>query len=741
MEEVSLSTFVEGLFKPIPENSVVCLSYPSRKGAWKNVKGTTGKYYTLEGKEVYICSSLIRDAKKLNRKRESLTHTCVIVFDDIGTKAVAPPVTPTCIIETSKGNFQYIYKLQSVNLQEANNYALVSATLKAAARKGYTEDSGLHPGRVSRVPGSVNKKPGRNNFISKVTLWEPDNVWTLHTLIEALGLEILEDIPNIETIGEQLPKLDAEIEDKILTWLISQNLVAATRADWVPIICPWVDSHTPGRDDYAGYKPLGRGEMPLLRGFRCHHAHCAERTTGDFLEWVKLNRGPAGEVYGVDELPLNLIKNELENVTPEEKHALYRSSLPTIFRLQLPDCVKTPKGEPTASQLPTQANIQYLLKELEIHPKLNIMSREVELSFTNYRRKELLIIKESEQCHRTLTDIRLKLGIRGAKKHVDGIIEELASMNTYHPFEVWVMSKEWDGISRISELENTIVVAPQSVTAWPVYLRRWLLQGIQAGFGWRNPKQIALVLVFQGRQYLGKTNWFNSLAPVEFRQEGVALDLRSYAAKDSIIRATMFPLVELGEIAGTFRMSDVDALKNFLSQTHDVYRSPYGHRAIRWPRATSYFATVNRKEFLVDETGSRRFIPVAVKGIKFTHNIDMQQLWREVYEIWRTGEQWWLNEEESKLRAVSSSQFEQQEAAVELLDAWLATHTDKDTETLNVTEICRKLQISMNPRVKGIMTEALIKRLGPKAQINKKRNAWRLPVTSINTLNIAKEIL
>ena len=142
--------------------------------------------------------------------------------------------------------------------------------------------------------------------------------------------EILRAIPTTDTILEQLPKIDAEINDTVLNWLIEQNFVASTRDEWVSLICPWSHAHTPGRDDHAGYKPLGRGNRPLIRGFRCHHEHCKDKTTEVFLRWIGLNGGPQANIFGFDELPLNVVRNNVESVSLEEKEALYRISLPKI---------------------------------------------------------------------------------------------------------------------------------------------------------------------------------------------------------------------------------------------------------------------------------------------------------------------------------------------------------------------------------------------------------------------------
>ena len=363
--------------------------------------------------------------------------------------------------------------------------------------------------------------------------------------------------------------------------------------------------------------------------------------------------------------------------------------------------------------------------------KMNVMTREVELTFNDLKKKELVITNEHEQCYRTIVDQSLKLGIRGNRKDLDDTIEEFAYIEQYHPFENYIRSVKWDGIGRFKDLCDTVTVSDKFRYVWPKYLKRWLVQTIQAGCGWKNPKQMSGVLIFVGRQNLGKTEWLKSLAPEPYRQEGVVLDLRGYTAKDTVIRATMFPIVEIGEMDATFRVSDIAALKNFLGLSHDVYRAPHGRKTRRWPRASSYFGSVNNTQFLNDETGSRRFWPVTVHKVNHNHDINMQQVWAEAYTWWKSGMQWWLDDEENELRRVNSQVYQVIDTSVELAEAYLANHDAKETVCMNATEFAQVIGARLNPKTKGLLAAYLDKRVAPRKQIQGKRNAWMIPVAAV----------
>lgn len=92
----------------------------------------------------------------------------------------------------------------------------------------------------------------------------------------------------------------------------------------------------------------------------------------------------------------------------------------------------------------------------------------------------------------------------------------------------------------------------------------------------------------------------------------------------------------MGELDSTLRREQ-SALKAFVTATKDTYRQPYARVAVNRPRRTNFCATVNPAEFLVDETGSRRFWVIEPKRIDLDRLRALTpewvaQLWRQIYE-------------------------------------------------------------------------------------------------------------
>ncbi|MDY0046884.1 MAG: VapE family protein [Thauera propionica] len=219
----------------------------------------------------------------------------------------------------------------------------------------------------------------------------------------------------------------------------------------------------------------------------------------------------------------------------------------------------------------------------------------------------------------------------------------------------WIKSKPWDGKDRVVQLCNTLTVRP----GFPqplrdLVVRRWLISAVAAAMKFEGFFSKG-VLVLQGPQSIGKTQWVANLLPDTFADYvhlGMHLDPSN---RDSVKTAVSHWIVELGEVDSTMNRADVAMLKAFINQRTDKIRLPYARVDSEFQRRTVFFASVNPEEFLRDDTGNVRWWTVPVTAVDYEHGIDLQQLWAQVSAAYEEGERWWLvREEEAQLEACNA---------------------------------------------------------------------------------------
>jgi len=116
--------------------------------------------------------------------------------------------------------------------------------------------------------------------VAKVELreWKPSRRFTLQQLAAPYGVDL--DGPSLRRAHGVTPRPSGG-DDDVLAALYELGLVSweDTAKGVVHIVCPFVDEHT-GRDE-TGTAYLGGG------GFKCHHGHCRDRRTPDFLREIR----------------------------------------------------------------------------------------------------------------------------------------------------------------------------------------------------------------------------------------------------------------------------------------------------------------------------------------------------------------------------------------------------------------------------------------------------------------------
>ena len=226
-----------------------------------------------------------------------------MILDDVGSKSKTPPLPPTWIMETSPGNYQWGYAFTEDQPTKSD----FSAAIVAIAEAGYTDAGAINPVRNFRLPGSVNLKPGREGFESKLVEFTPARQYTLGTICEALGV-----VPGEASAAYRPIKLADDGRDDVMAWLSNQGLVLRkpNAEGWAGVVCPNSAMHTDG-------SPEGRYN-PAMRAYCCLHGHCLDLGSSEFLAWVEANGGPS-HVPGLrDDLLVSAMSDAVSKLTPNE---------------------------------------------------------------------------------------------------------------------------------------------------------------------------------------------------------------------------------------------------------------------------------------------------------------------------------------------------------------------------------------------------------------------------------------
>jgi putative DNA primase/helicase len=308
------------------------------------------------------------------------------------------------------------------------------------------------------------------------------------------------------------------------------------------------------------------------------------------------------------------------------------------------DSPVNPYGYPHISEksvpLNTVENLEYLFAQYGITTKYNRVRKSVEVEipgrdYGDDNKENCALAELKSICARN----------RMPKTDMEDYVKLLADRNGYNPVCDWIDSKPWDGTSRTSALFETITVSDDDRKLSNALMLRWLLSAVAAIYQRRGFESHG-VLVFTGEQGQGKTKWVKRLLPPEMHDLVLAGAILDPSNKDSVTTATSHWLVELGELDATFRKADIARLKSFITNPVDKVRRPYDRVDSSYQRRTVFFASVNERNYLVDDTGNRRWWTIPVVGVDYLHSIDMQQLWAEILALYEAGEQHWLTREE-----------------------------------------------------------------------------------------------
>lgn len=232
-------------------------------------------------------------------------------------------------------------------------------------------------------------------------------------------------------------------------------------------------------------------------------------------------------------------------------------------------------------------------------------------------------------------------GISNLAKTRDAM-EVLSIKTSFHPVRDYLRSVKWDGKSRIDTLLVDYQGAEKSEYTATV-TRKILVAAVARVF---DPGvKFDHVLVLVGEQGLKKSTLISKLGQQWFTDSFSTIE-----GKESFEQLQGVWIVEIAELAGLAK-AEVEKIKHFISKRDDRYRVAFGRRTEKFPRQCVFFATTNKKDFLRDPTGDRRYWPTMVNITTPTKDVfsdltqdEINQVWAEAMHLYKQGETLYLPE-------------------------------------------------------------------------------------------------
>lgn len=305
--KITNKQFLEAMFRDqLPNTAATLHSFtgdPVKDGKWNAMPWTRGKPLpTLNPfANNYVCVSCFHpgvDPKtgrdKFYRRKVQFASIHAVMIDDLGTKLPMSDLKmkPSCLVETSPGNFQAWLFLE----QPLFTIGAAETLINEMIRVGISAE--MDPGmkgvtRVARVPVGANGKAkyrGEGGAVWSQVVHEAalELRYTPADIAAAYGLDLT---PRREAPPPAPPRSGVDVERAgIVKWLKLLGLhKEEQRPGYHEIICPWADVHSDGGTTGTYYM-----EPEALNsfhgGFNCHHGHCMERDISDLVGWVRAQK-------------------------------------------------------------------------------------------------------------------------------------------------------------------------------------------------------------------------------------------------------------------------------------------------------------------------------------------------------------------------------------------------------------------------------------------------------------------
>lgn len=315
--------------------------------------------------------------------------------------------------------------------------------------------------------------------------------------------------------------------------------------------------------------------------------------------------------------------------------------------------------------------------------------------------------------------------IRLGKQAMQVSLHHVARTHAWNPVTDWMdrCHEAWDKKPRLADVpERVLQVHGMPRRLMQTYFKKWMVQAVRRAY--KPGSKADAVLVLQGGEGAKKSTFLQLLCPVtSYFKEG----LSDIAHKDALLELRGRMIVEFSE-GFAIKKADSDALKAFITKTHDVYRDPFGISVDEHPRTCVFASCVNDAEFL-PQVGGRRWwvLPVPsdeelLRGRRIdlvTAERERDMWWGEAVDLYRNGFECWLDDETDAAARLHNVAFSADADGISEVTQWLARpaaeggplHPDWQ-QTRDIWTRALKQQANASNRIMGMRVQEIMKGVG-----------------------------
>ena len=225
---------------------------------------------------------------------------------------------------------------------------------------------------------------------------------------------------------------------------------------------------------------------------------------------------------------------------------------------------------------------------------------------------------------------------------------------------------------------------------WRVCFKKWFVAMVAS---WLYDEVVNhQVLVLIGKQGIYKTTWLERLIPPELRDYSCKMANATDLNKDERLRIAEFGLISLDEI-DSMNTRELNQLKSIITASDINERAAYAYSKERKMRLASFCASGNRREFLSDMTGNRRWLPFEVESIQnpFFTTLPYKQMYAQAVYLIEHDFNYWFDIEEIEVMEKHNEEFRDECSEEQLLPILFDTPAEGRGDFLTTAQISEKL--------------------------------------------------